>query len=57
MDALNVNREFDKIMNRRTNAKLSELKEMIVQFLGSISDAYSQFDSSKVGRMSYIDFS
>ena len=44
-------------MQKRTNAKLAELKEMVTQSLGSVGDAYTKFDSSKVGRMSYLDFS
>ena len=44
-------------MAKRTNDKLAQLKEQMTVFMGSHGDAYANFDKSKVGRMSFLDFS
>lgn len=44
-------------MASRTNDKLAEMRELMELYMKSHGDAYRSFDKSKVGRMTFIDFS
>jgi Ca2+-binding EF-hand superfamily protein len=53
---LGLNQGYNRRMAERANNKLAELKERMTTYLVSHSDAYRKFDSSNVGRMSFMDF-
>jgi len=44
-------------MFERANNKLVEMKEKMHIYMISHGEAYRKFDSSKCGRMTFIDFS
>lgn len=54
---LGANLKYDRLMMRRANNKLAELKETMQKFMTSHADAYKQFDESQVGKMNFMDFS
>ena len=54
---LGANIGLDKRMVERANNKLAELKENMQKYMTSHGDAYRKFDESKVGKMTYRDFS
>jgi len=56
-DTLGQNLEYDRKLMERANNKLAELKENMQKYMVSHGDAYRSFDKSKVGHMTFIDFS
>lgn len=47
---------FDSRMKNRANDLLAEYKERMILFMTSATDAYRMFDSSREGKMTYLDF-
>jgi hypothetical protein len=48
--------EFDKRMKERANNRLAEFKELMIHYMTSATDAYRMFDTSQMGKLTFLDW-
>ena len=49
-------KEFDNRMKSRANDRIAQMKEQMIHYMTSATEAFRMFDSRKNGALAYLDF-